>query len=1127
MNLASLSLVWVGLASVAAGQDLLNQAQQLEARGDAIAARQLLRRAARNAPEDAPALLSYAEFLDRYHDPETRTNYEKALARLSGAEDASRRAAVARRLVLLDLIDGDREAAAKHLEIYHAAGGKDFAARIPAPRPERQDEMGSIEIPGPLTSFARMAAVSPEVTGADLLPALARNVITNGYQASASAESLDATEYMKLVIRYLSQARELAKMAGDRETIRVDTCESPQTGELLRILGYRMRGGCGSEVVLETVNATRAFITIDSGFPLAKFEQALRNNRPFTLDYKPTRVAVLYGPDYWLSPKEKREGDFIDAFLADPSVCRFYLGMVKLDPETAGALRKGVSAQRLKTFAHVLDFFGGMFEIRNGKAVVPGGTKSAAAWAELAGASPDHGAAFFDRLIAKDDGWMASYFDSLARINGSVQAYLTEPGRMKRFYAAIHGRVTSPGPARPVFRSNTDMMLLTTRLRLDPDGRPHIPGGIEAWKELFAKRPNNKWDTRLSRAASSWKDPDDVLEALFGLCRKAIENEPLKIFMALSDLDRWRSTPLQSATVIRMARDYHNFGAQYAVFTESPGIRDETIIQFLDTAQAISRNNNMESRSDSIGMLQALVGMWQIFCRQKSIPAAQGDAVLAGIISGFAKARNNRDLFDAGRAGVDLLVKASGAATADRPQERILNLLAGTANASDSDSYNHVVQDMVRVFEAQRLISLDSLFELADNLDRIPSGEKPNTALVNRIGSRISEVQSPRAGLSSLEKNSSSFGYWSERHIESERRLNLRGMIERAGSDAGKLREIRGELAPLLRDTLVGFNYMHYAPPGAQLLLTNPVFVRNHDFIGLLGVGQTWRTTEVTGSGWPSSAGGRLLGSLAGLPYALAEAEQNFLVPAREQALIWGDLVPQMILTAVIPRWWNVTPAQMHWVGLHMRYAETVMAEAALDPERRAAVTTVLERQAAPARVRKVNDLLEQGDVRGAIESATPAELFVIAQQLLPKEKNTSEFPVADLARLRQQSPAQVNYEAISRAFGTPKPTLTNSYQPELLYLRTFPTLMGFSSRIMAESWESTLLYWAALADEVHVAPSQLNVLVPQWTRQTVEKIFATHLEDWPALLRSLRTVGEDVRLKLRVQMEDQNASLQ
>jgi hypothetical protein len=123
-----------------------------------------------------------------------------------------------------------------------------------------------------------------------------------------------------------------------------------------------------------------------------------------------------------------------------------------------------------------------------------------------------------------------------------------------------------------------------------------------------------------------------------------------------------------------------------------------------------------------------------------------------------------------------------------------------------------------------------------------------------------------------------------------------------------------------------------------------------------------------------------------------------------------------------------------------------------------------------------------------------------------------------EIRRLATDSPAEINYRAISRAFGTPKPTLANSYQPELLNLRTFPTLMGYSSRIMAESWESNTLYWAALADEVHVSPSQLNVLIPEWTQRVVERIFASHLEDWPALLKSLRLIGDDIRSKARVQ---------
>jgi len=261
------------------------------------------------------------------------------------------------------------------------------------------------------------------------------------------------------------------------------------------------------------------------------------------------------------------------------------------------------------------------------------------------------------------------------------------------------------------------------------------------------------------------------------------------------------------------------------------------------------------------------------------------------------------------------------------------------------------------------------------------------------------------------------------------------------------------------------------------------------------------------------------------LPYALAEAEQNFLIPSREQALIWGDLVPQLLLTATIPRWWNVTPAQLHWVALHMDYAETLFAESALNAGRRQIVLDALGQYAMPARVAQIRELLEQGRVNAALDTVMPSELFAIARDLgtaqpsagHPSSSNSADSPIAaEIRREAAESPRQLNYDAISRTFGTPKPTLANSYSPELLGLRTFPTLMGYSSRILAESWESNLLYYAALADQLYLAPGELNVLVPDWTRQTVERIFATNLEDWPALLRSLRLVGEDVREKAR-----------
>ena len=459
-------------ASALFANDAVDRAHKYEDAGDSAAAREVYSRALQSSPRDPELFTGYAQTLERYRDAGAPEAYRKSAALWKGAGRTQEARASERRAVILDLVAGDRASAEKDLTEYRSLGGQDL--QLPAASASGARE--TIQIPGPLRSFARMAALSQDIDANDILAALARNVVTNGYQASHSNELLEETEYLKLVHRYLAQARELDKLAGADKVIRISSCESTQTNDLLRVLGYRMRGGCGSEVVLETVNAPRAFITTDSGFPLAELEQALRTEQLFAYDYHPASATVLYTPDYWLSAGQKTQGDFIDAFLANPALCRFYLGMAKLDPETADALKSGVPAARLRANASVLDFFGGNFEIRQGKAVVPGGARSAAAWGELAGASPDKGSEFFEKLMVKDDGWLASLFDSLARIQGPVQDYLTDPSRMKRLYSAVRGRVTTPGPARPVFRSNTEMMLLTTRLHIDADGKAHIPG---------------------------------------------------------------------------------------------------------------------------------------------------------------------------------------------------------------------------------------------------------------------------------------------------------------------------------------------------------------------------------------------------------------------------------------------------------------------------------------------------------------------------------------------------------------------------------------------------------------------------------------------------------------------------
>ena len=88
-----------------------------------------------------------------------------------------------------------------------------------------------------------------------------------------------------------------------------------------------------------------------------------------------------------------------------------------------------------------------------------------------------------------------------------------------------------------------------------------------------------------------------------------------------------------------------------------------------------------------------------------------------------------------GRAGVNALLKSTGAVrTRHRVQDRMLGLLAGGPRLDDSDSRAELVQQEQRIFEAQKLLPLDLLFELADNLAGGHEGRETERPAVRASG---------------------------------------------------------------------------------------------------------------------------------------------------------------------------------------------------------------------------------------------------------------------------------------------------------------------------------------------------------------------------------------------------------
>ena len=985
----------------------------------------------------------------------------------------------------------------------------------PAPSENETPAATQFKIPGPQRSFLRMAGISQMVTPEEVLPLLSRNVFIEGFQGTSQP-----TEFLILLRRYVVQARELSELAAHSGmVIRVAGCDDAQS--LLHILGYRTRPDCGkADTALLTDDPERAFLTIDSGFPLPDLERTLQGGKPFEYQFSPSAVPVLFAGSEWTMASKKNHTensrDLLDTILNDPMVARLYWALSRIEPETAGFLRQSIGLQKLLPYAAVLDFYGRELCISGGRVNVPGGTAAESGWSDLVGANPSNPVAFVPRLLAKDKGWLAAYFDVLSRANRGQQAYFTAPHRLKFFYTALLSTDTSEKPTRGTFRPTPEMLLLVTRLPLDSSGEPLVPGGLEAWKHILSEgRHRNllhKWakTDKLDR-------PDDVVRTMFALSR-AQDNSYLELYMALGELDsrRPRDRRLAPATVELLAHRYEDYSDQYRIFSEFPELTDESITLFLDVAQSLS-NVPMGFRANAFGTLQASVGIWQILARQGQISSPHLDDSWQRVIRPYAGIRSAAQLYDAGRNSLSEIFRFS-LAKPHGSQDDIIELLAGPPQTTPlgKQMHNEIASRIRSVLDDQRLVSIDTLLSVGDGLAEKERGKHPEEYVV-LLAAQTREFEMPRPIFSNGERTQWAAGIYNNHHTDVEMRTDLPKLLKAPTASRAQIEEARGQLASFFRDTLVGLNYAYYEPPAAQALHNNPLFVRSHDFAGesVTGIKSLWQAPVLLGRGSPAGGGAHFVGSLADLPYALAELEQDFLAPNNVQALIWGEMTPGMLTSAILPRWWNVSPLELHAVALYQKSGEELLASSEKDEALRANVLAIMSDRLLPQRSRQVEEAMRAGRVSEVIPELMPADTFYLAaqfQQQYPEQQGTLGTATQELQELSRQHPEQVNWNRLSHDFGTPHPVMAQNYGPELLNLAPMPPFAGSSSRFLPESWDSPNLYWARLADEAGYSPVMLNRLVPELTQVMLQKIFATDFEDWPALLRAMHETGTEFR---------------
>lgn len=994
------------------------------------------------------------------------------------------------------------------------------ASASPAASPASSDPVSAssietVTIPGPLRSFLRMAAVSQEVAPESVLPLVSRTVSLYGYQLGGE------TEFLHLLTRYVQFARDLRGLADNQGTIHADDCA--QAARLVQVLGYRFQQPCGQRNSwLVTEDPDRAFLTIDSGFPLTSLEEALQSHTAFSYSFPATRVPVLFREKDWvgLDPHTKSaDQDLVDELLRDQNLDRLYWAFSKDDRQTAAVLLRSPGLRTLLPAAPAMDFYSSQIIVRDGRVQLPGGPGTDHDWQVLVGASPASPGEFVHKLLTRDRGWLGAYFDALSRTSLPQQTHLTAGPRLKRLYEVYRVATAGSSATRGVFPRNANLLMLMDGLMWQPNGDLYIPGGLALWKDILTWNASPKLVQDWVRTAHSWDSPEQLLLSLVACTADDTDVGPSQIYLTLAAIDRARGPQahMSEATARLLAGRYTRYHSWYLIFSEFPQLDDAAVAHFLDSAEAVSGIGNSALRANAMGAFQADIGLWKILARQQQIPPSQLNSSWLSVVQPFAAISSSAQLFDAARGSLQALLVAAGG-NPQMSQDQIVSLLAGPPQSTDPGRRVHdeLAQRIRSVLDDQRLVSLDTLFGLYDGLDAMAHGS-PIAAQLLPLAGNLRDFEMPRPIFTNSEKIAWAPGIYASRHAELQVRTNLTKVLQ-SGSSPAQLEAARGQLTPFLRDTLVGLNYAYYEPPGAQALHNNPLFVRSHDFSAssIIGYDDLWNPPTLIGIGVTAGGGAYLVGSLADLPYALATTEEDFIAPKHVQALIWRAVVPRILVDAVQPRWWSVTPQELHAAALYQRAGEELLMASAGNPDLRAKIHGILSASMNPRRLETIQqELLHPDQLQDAISSVTPAEKFELAAQFrarFPSQAAASGPAGRELDALVRQDPADAAEERLSRDFGTPHPTLEQTNACSILDMKPIPAFGGAPNRLIGESWQSTNLYWARIADEMGYPPVMLNLLVPELSRQMVARIFATDLEDWPALLRAMHETGQEFR---------------
>ena len=392
----------------------------------------------------------------------------------------------------------------------------------------------------------------------------------------------------------------LGERHGDTAVVNLsltDDAARRRTERALALMGWKLARREGKGVVEpgdQEIDGLRQSIPSALGIDEIAMKQDLEAGRSYRFEVRSDNARLLGGAAWGvlLQGQPALPGGLTEVFTRDWRFAEAYAGLSTMGAEAATAVVAGVGLRSAVTrYADVLWRYAEAFAVSRGAAVVPGGTQAEPVWAKLVGASPRSASAFFQRLLEKDSGNLASFYYQLSRVDTAHQRFFTaDPQRAARFYAwyrasgEVHrGQVRKVGVWRDgIFRS----------LPLDEAGRVRFPGGRRAW------------------TASQGQD-DDVLLGL----------DSLEALIPVARIEERRGVPLDEDSASLLAHHYTEWQYLFPYFEELPGL-GKAHFQALAAFAAAAAKSPPPKRNQMLGTWHSLVELIVLATQAGSLDSA-------------------------------------------------------------------------------------------------------------------------------------------------------------------------------------------------------------------------------------------------------------------------------------------------------------------------------------------------------------------------------------------------------------------------------------------------------------------------------------------------------------------------